>query len=361
MGKRFDGWTVLKIIEVFLVLACLVFKRVTDDEARSLFLYLQKFSREWGLLNNITWDRVGSAVADATYGGYLVITFALLMGKIFLEIPTRKRIMERILLGVGAVLFIALGSLAFASIDSVPPKLVDNAAILGTLSVLTGALFLLDMGGPKAKVVTPTAAKTQQKQQKSTPPVDVDVVDSSNRTRRSIPEQVYDIEREIEITERPARKLSHDIKNNGIRNGGNGQAKTEPAGLSTRSYIHLDPTTRGYRQMTNEDFDIPRRFGIYGKDVGRDDRGSDTDETATIPPKIELHTPVWSNIRKETAKKYVIPPIVPPQKQLILQEVEVSERPPSGPLDPGFVQFTAQHWGEESEKKGTKTPRHSPV
>lgn len=32
-------------------------------------------------------------------------------------------------------------------------------------------------------------------------------------------------------------------------------------------------------------------------------------------------------------------------------------RPPSGPSDPGYVQYTAQHWGEPAPK----TPRHSPT
>lgn len=54
--------------------------------------------------------------------------------------------------------------------------------------------------------------------------------------------------------------------------------------------------------MKDDDFDIPRRFGIYGKDVV--DYETDTDETASIPPKIELHTPVWSNIRKGRNTNY---------------------------------------------------------
>lgn len=389
MGK-FDKWAVLKITEVILVAACLIFKRVTDDEARSIFLYLQKLSREWSLLNNITWDRVGSSVADATYGGYLIITTALLIGKLAGELPTGKRITEWVLLGVGAVLFIVLGSLAFAAIDSVPQNLVDNAAILGTLSVVTGALFLLDMGAPKAKKKALPPAEIQEGQKNRTTTQSTTNETSAeqttngqphqlangqangDRTRsRSITEQVYDIEREIERSERAThlddlireeeeerRKIKKELKNNGIRNGGPSSkvelAVKEPTTYSGRSYIHLDPTSRGYKQMKDEEFEVPRRFGIYGRDVV----DYDTDETASIPPKIELHTPVWSNIRKEQAKKYNIPPIVPPQRGS--DDDDSLEKGPSSPLDPGYVQYTAQHWGD-SKRIGTKTPRHSPT
>lgn len=88
---------------------CLVFKRVTDDEAFSLRLYLQKLSREWSLLNNITWSRVGAAAADATFGGYLIITAALFIGRITGELPTHRRVTELVLLGTGSILFIAMG------------------------------------------------------------------------------------------------------------------------------------------------------------------------------------------------------------------------------------------------------------
>jgi len=52
----------------------------------------------------------------------------------------------------------------------------------------------------------------------------------------------------------------------------------------------------GYKPMQDDQFEVPKRFGIYGKDVT--DYDNETDETASIPPKIELHTPVWGNIRK---------------------------------------------------------------
>lgn len=89
--------------------ACLVTKRATDVESYRLFLYLQKISREWRLLTNVTWGSLGSSFADATYGGYLIITAILFITRLTGEIPTYKRVSEYLFLGLGAILFIILG------------------------------------------------------------------------------------------------------------------------------------------------------------------------------------------------------------------------------------------------------------
>lgn len=52
---------------------------------------------------------MGSAAADATYGGYVIITFALLVGRLVGELPTNKRIAEIILLTIGVILYAVLG------------------------------------------------------------------------------------------------------------------------------------------------------------------------------------------------------------------------------------------------------------
>nr|XP_023023281.1 uncharacterized protein LOC111511495 [Leptinotarsa decemlineata] len=340
MGAQFNRWTVLKIFEVILVGVCLIFKRVTDDEASRVFLYLQKISREWSLLNNITWSRVGASVADTTYGGYFIITTALLIGHIAGEIPTSKRITEYILLGLGAVLFVVMGSLSYAALDSVPPNLIDNAAIVGTVSLVTAGLFLLDMAGPKAKKsskVSPSAKKII----KPTEP-------------KSISQQVYDIEREIENSERkhldtfePKPKKNGNGGQNGIRNGKAARNGINGNGME----MEQRKSSKGYLQMKD---DFPKRFGIYGRDVTD---GNETDETELqLPPEMEPHSPVWSQIRKGQYGKYDIVSstiVLPRQKEL---EYE-GDRPPSRPGDPGFVQYVAQHWGEG----GGKTPRHSPT
>lgn len=43
-----------------LCVACVVALRVTDDESRRVFHYLRNRSREWSLLNNVTWGSIGS-------------------------------------------------------------------------------------------------------------------------------------------------------------------------------------------------------------------------------------------------------------------------------------------------------------
>lgn len=51
---------------------------------------------------------------------------------------------ESFLLVIGATLFIAVGCLVMTSVDSVPRELVVNALVLGTLSIVTGMVFVLD-------------------------------------------------------------------------------------------------------------------------------------------------------------------------------------------------------------------------
>lgn len=43
-----------------LCIACVVALRVTDDESRRVFSYLRSRSREWSLLNNVTWGSIGT-------------------------------------------------------------------------------------------------------------------------------------------------------------------------------------------------------------------------------------------------------------------------------------------------------------
>lgn len=152
-----------------------------------------------------------------------------------------------------------LGSLELAALDSVPPDLVDNAAILGSVSLLTAALFLLDMGGPKARK-TSTHAQT------------VPRTVAKPLETRTISQQVYDIEKEIEKTHLDSPEMRKQSKDQ--RNGHVGQKN-------------------GMKE--------PKRFGIYGKDVLElEEQRDESDVEQEVPPKMVHHSPVWSHIRKGT-------------------------------------------------------------
>uniref|UniRef100_A0A2A4K5N1 MARVEL domain-containing protein n=1 Tax=Heliothis virescens TaxID=7102 RepID=A0A2A4K5N1_HELVI len=144
-----DKWVALKIVEFLMCVACLVTKRISQDDEARLALLLQKLSREWSLLTSVTWDSVGGAFADAIYGGYVIITFGLIVARVFQEIPRGRRILEGYFLGFGMLFFLILGGLELASLDSVPRSLVTNASVLGSFSLIVAALFLIDLMGPR--------------------------------------------------------------------------------------------------------------------------------------------------------------------------------------------------------------------
>lgn len=165
------------------------------------------------------------------------------------------------------------GSLEFAALDSVPENLIDNAAILGTLTLVTAALFLLDMGGPKSRNMT---------QHSQTPPRSVSKPDS-----KSVAQQVYEMEKEIderrhhhpvEIFEKPkAPKNGTVLHTSGLSRDHNGRYRDSM-----------------YKKIRDEN--TQKSFDIYGKDIRAAD--SDTDDAESIPPKMDEHSPVWSKIRK---------------------------------------------------------------
>ncbi|KAG7210140.1 hypothetical protein KM043_011701 [Ampulex compressa] len=144
----------IRIVEVLLCVACVVALRVTDDESRRVFHYLRSRSREWSLLNNVTWGAIGAALASVTCGGYVIITAGLLLAAATDELKGRKT--EIFFLGLGIILFAIVGALSLASIESVPPNLIDNAAVLGALCLLTALVFIADL------LLSPRKKKSKQ-------------------------------------------------------------------------------------------------------------------------------------------------------------------------------------------------------
>ncbi|XP_046660812.1 uncharacterized protein LOC124354418 [Homalodisca vitripennis] len=139
-----DGGAVLKVIQLILCVVCLVYKRYTDNEAIKVFYHLEKLSREWPLLNNVTWDENGALLADVTFGGFAIVVLGLLIGQLTGELKRARRTVCFFLV-LGCIMFLIVGGLCLAAIDQVPHHLVDNAIVLGVLSIITGLLFLLDL------------------------------------------------------------------------------------------------------------------------------------------------------------------------------------------------------------------------
>lgn len=77
-----------------LCIFCIIYKRVTDDEANKLFYFLQKYSREWPLLNNITWEENGAIFTDVTYGGFIVIVIGLIIGQASGELQHHRKTVQ---------------------------------------------------------------------------------------------------------------------------------------------------------------------------------------------------------------------------------------------------------------------------
>lgn len=56
--------------------------------------------------------------------------------------------MEKIFLILGVIMFFAMAGLVFAALDQLPHGLIDNAIVLGCLSLFVGFLFLIDLSDP---------------------------------------------------------------------------------------------------------------------------------------------------------------------------------------------------------------------
>ncbi|KAG8304086.1 hypothetical protein J6590_102768 [Homalodisca vitripennis] len=76
---------------MILCVVCLVYKRYTDNEAIKVFYHLEKLSREWPLLNNVTWDENGALLADVTFGGFAIVVLGLLIGQLTGELKRARR------------------------------------------------------------------------------------------------------------------------------------------------------------------------------------------------------------------------------------------------------------------------------
>lgn len=176
----------------------------------------------------------------------------------------------------------------FASLESVPNELIDNAAVLGTLSLITAALFLLDLGGPRAKKPQPHALIVPQS--------------LSKQYEIRHPNDAYNLENDLE------KRMVGELRNGQERhkekevNNKNNSDKTSNGHANGNGFAPgNNHGQNGYSKMK----DKTKRFDIYGKDVDEDDKAESELDFDDASSKTELHSPVWSKIRKGASKYFV--------------------------------------------------------
>ncbi|XP_046959881.1 uncharacterized protein LOC124529964 [Vanessa cardui] len=415
-----DKWVALKILEFLFCVACLVAKRVsTDDEAR-LALLLQKFSREWSLLTSVTWDSVGGAFADATYGGYVIITFGLILGRIFQEVPKGRRILEGFLLGIGMLFFLILGGLELASLDSVPRNLIVNASVLGSLSLATAILFLIDLLGPRVYTATrpsQTDSFSSPKPEKKvsivshTPPATNGHVPNGKQNGHVPAERPKDLdlnkakEKETKIEETslfdepdsvftkidnlPIEKDLERSKFGSLRNveAGNYVRLSEP--LSIPDKLHYEQELAKFNEKylrdyldnvagrlpVKEDYLPELQTPVFSKvksgrlkhlqddlsptyEKKRHSKSPTRAKTVPSPTIQQLEDYLRSSNRSRRSETPALFPMEPIEEK-DREGPDIEGRATGTPTDPGYVQYTAGRWPDKGRQ--IRTPRHSPT
>ncbi|CAG9785917.1 unnamed protein product [Diatraea saccharalis] len=417
-----DKWVALKIVEFLVCVACLVAKRVsTDDEAR-LALLLQKLSREWSLLTSVTWDSAGGAFADAVYGGYVIITFGLLIGRVFQEVPKGRRLLEGFFLGIGLLLFLVLGGLELASLDSVPKNLTVNASVLGSFSLLVAALFLIDLMGPRVYTATHhsqtdtiTVISPKSEKELTVPPQPTNVQTPNGKQNGHVPpERPKDLDLEMNHKDKVSKKEEprpKDKLDSGYTKFGDGLEKdvlesskfgSLRNGMEGGNYVRLsDPLFEPLDKLHYEQELAKFNEKYFREYLDSYDGGARLSVKENYLP--ELQTPVFSKVKTGRLKSLYddVSPTYEQKRQSksptrartvatpTLQQLEdylrsssrsrrgdtpalfpmepieekdkeshAEGRASGTPTDPGYVQYTAGKW---PDKREIRTPRHSPT
>lgn len=155
--------------------------------------------------------------------------------------------------------------------------------MIGSLSLITAALFLIDLGGPKAKKEVSEPAKTHRK-----------VISRPLESTNNKPD-TYALESEIEKLERKEIEAleEHSKKAKSSKDQRNGQNGFAPKITGQNGFSKS--SQNGYKKMKEKE--TSRRFDIYGKDA--DEYQRQTDDVGLDDSKqAERHSPVWSQIRK---------------------------------------------------------------
>ncbi|CAH2037014.1 unnamed protein product, partial [Iphiclides podalirius] len=414
-----DKWVALKIVEFAMCVACLVAKRISADDEARLALLLQKLSREWSLLTSVTWDSVGGAFADAVYGGYVIITFGLIVARVFQEIPRGRRILEGIFLGFGMLFFLVLGGLELASLDSIPRNLVVNASVLGSFSLAVAALFLLDLMGPRAYFASHhaqtdaiTSPRPEKKVSIATPPIvngglangksnghvpvdrpkdlDLEKSDKEEKLKKANQTDLFDEpDGGFAKTEDAVERVLEKSKYGSLRNslGHENYVKlSEPLAEPDRLHYEMELAKFNERYFRDyldridgklsvrEDYLPELQTPVFSKvktgrlkslydDVSptyeqkRQSKSPSRAKTVSSPTLQQLEDYLRGSTRSRRSETPALFPMEPIEER-DREGAEVEGRASGTPTDPGYVQYTAGRW---PEKREIRTPRHSPT
>lgn len=313
------------------------------------------------------------------------------------------------------------GGLELASLDSVPNKLVVNASILGSLSLVVAILFLIDLMGPRVYTATrpsQTDAITSPKSEKKVSiitqpatngqlmngkqnghvperPKDLDLEKAKEKETKKdeqslFDEPKFDFMNIDKLSDIPIEKDLEKSKFGSLRNGiesGNYVRLTEP--LSIPDKLHYEQELAKFNEKylrdyldnvagrlpVKEDY-LPelqtpvfskvktgRLKGLYD-DVSptyeqkRQSKSPTRAKTVPTPTIQQLEDYLRSSNRSRRSETPAIFPMEPIEERD--REIPDNEGRASGtPTDPGYVQYAAKKWPDKTRE--IRTPRHSPT
>ncbi|XP_033154928.1 uncharacterized protein LOC117137540 [Drosophila mauritiana] len=133
-----------KVLQLIATVAALIVKRLSDKHSERVFAINKKQSREWTLLNSISWSKEGDDFGTLTFVGYTFIAAVLLLTRI-IGGTSNYGTCEIILLTCGVLFFTIEGLLIFFTVEQLSEDLLVFAYALGALCFVCAALFALDL------------------------------------------------------------------------------------------------------------------------------------------------------------------------------------------------------------------------
>lgn len=321
-----------------------------------------------------------------------------------------------VILNLGKILIILhlsffSGGLELASLDSVPSNLTVNAAVLGTLSLIVAALFLIDLMGPRiytssrfSQTETVKSPKTDKKLtvQNQPPPTNgqipngkqnghtaperpksLDLEKNMDQNKQDIQDAVDGLTKLEELNiENELEKSKFGSLRNGIENG-NYVRLADP--LSDVDKLHYEQELAKFNDRYFRDYfnNVQERLSVKEnylpelqapvfakikstKKKNYEELSSSYEEKRTKPPSRAklVPTPTLQQLEDYLRgsfgrTKRADTPALFPMEPIEEKEGQDQDGRASGtPTDPGYVQYTAKKWPDNRE---IRTPRHSPT